>query len=93
MCDCYYHKCFGCGKELPIHLGDYKTKRDEINVYCADCMPPIGSRRGQEYIVIERIFIESLTDNAWKHKYINHPNRADWFVSYSIEYTGETEEE
>lgn len=37
MCDCYEHKCEGCDKELPVHLGGFATDRDEIKVWCGDC--------------------------------------------------------
>lgn len=39
MCDCYYHKCKDCEKEIPIHLGDFVTRRDEIEVFCNDHIP------------------------------------------------------
>ena len=34
MCDCYGHKCLLCDERVPIHLGDFNTRREEINVIC-----------------------------------------------------------
>ena len=39
MCDCYRHKCKECETMLPIHLGDFNTGRDEIEVFCNEHIP------------------------------------------------------
>jgi len=39
MCDCYSHKCKLCDKQLSVHLGDFETGRDEIEVFCSDHIP------------------------------------------------------
>ena len=39
MCDCYMGECIKCGKPMPIHLADFKTARNEIEIYCDKCMP------------------------------------------------------
>ena len=102
MCDCYTAKCAKCGRDIPMHLGDFETKRDEIEVYCIRCFSDElkGTRSviwfnnkleqlqecfsnaewkrvwdatiGEEDYVI----VKSLTDNAWEHKFENHPNYA-----------------
>ena len=38
MCDIYSHKCKFCGDEIEMHLGDYETDRDEIEVVCDKCL-------------------------------------------------------
>ena len=37
MCDIYMDTCRLCGKEIPMHLGDYATDRGEIVVYHLEC--------------------------------------------------------
>ena len=44
MCDCYGEKCKECEEVIPIHLGDYETSRDEIEVYCKEHIPPVNCR-------------------------------------------------
>ena len=39
MCDIFMEECKGCTKEFNIHLGDYNTAREEIEVYCDKCCP------------------------------------------------------
>lgn len=39
MCDCYHARCKVCGRYLPVHLGDYNTKRNEIEVFCQEHLP------------------------------------------------------
>ena len=34
MCDIYTAKCALCDQKIPMHLGDFETKRDEIMVVC-----------------------------------------------------------
>ena len=38
MCDCYYHKCEFCNKEIDVHIGDYSTSRDNVSVVCPWCI-------------------------------------------------------
>ena len=28
-----------CGKDIPMHLGDYATKRSEVECFCVDHLP------------------------------------------------------
>ena len=37
MCDCYVDYCADCKRPIPMHLGDFRTKRYEIQVFCEDC--------------------------------------------------------
>ena len=39
MCDCYEAPCKVCGLPLPVHLADWNTKRDEIEVFCKGHIP------------------------------------------------------
>ena len=36
MCDCYGHKCDhpGCEETISIHLQDFETSREEVDVFC-----------------------------------------------------------
>jgi hypothetical protein len=37
MCDCYCHKCEGCGCDISIHIADFCTPRENIHPYCPRC--------------------------------------------------------
>ena len=41
MCDCYQHKCDDkkCNEYIPIHIGDFCTDRDNLEVLCPRHMP------------------------------------------------------
>lgn len=39
MCDCYHHACKVCGEPLPVHLNDYDTNREEVEVFCEKHLP------------------------------------------------------
>ena len=75
----------GCAKILPIHLGDYDTDPEEIEVFCEDHIPNINARvfilkeEDDEYKKGWKMAIRSLTKNAQKNRDMNHPNlAADW---------------
>lgn len=91
MCDCYSHKCKECDTKLPVHLGDYETERDEIEVFCQNHLPDkdvriftltkkfeFPDRYPDDYEpnVGWQMGIRALTDNARKWKEYNHPNLA-----------------
>ena len=44
MCDCYHAPCKVCGTMLPVHLGDFNTDREEIEVFCEDHLPEYNVR-------------------------------------------------
>ena len=47
MCDCYGHKCDGdCGKVIGMHLADFDTARDEIQVFCKECAGKVVEFKG-----------------------------------------------
>ncbi len=39
MCDCYEATCAGCGKEVPVHIGDFAFDRDEVEAWCGKHIP------------------------------------------------------
>lgn len=85
MCDVYFTMCKMCGTGLPVHLGDYSTDRDEVEVFCSEHLPNhdvriftlIEDDIEDNSIIYPKGFtmgIRYLTDNAKYHKNINHPN-------------------
>ena len=39
MCDIYTDYCKVCGTPIEMHLGDWETPREEIEVYCMEHFP------------------------------------------------------
>ena len=88
MCDCYTDKCRGCGKGIEMHLSDYDTGRNEIEVYCGKCLPKdlsdgvlwkykddmLAPPACHEW---QFVFVRALTDNAKSNADGNHPNQQD----------------
>jgi len=89
MCDCYTTGCKICGVLLPVHLGDYMTKRGEIEVFCRQHLPienvrifrKLGTKIHHDSTINSRKYkpgwmmgIRPLTENAIKHKNLNNPN-------------------
>ena len=83
MCDCYSHKCNNtrCREKIDMHLEDFNTGRDEIEVYCGEHIPGDKS----DGVLWEfhddepdgwggTIFVKCLTDNARHHWRGNHYN-------------------
>lgn len=80
MCDCYSHKCQApkCKIELEMHLNDYDTGREEIEIYCEAHLPERLDdgvlwevKLGRKF---KKFFVRSLTRNAKKNSAGNHPN-------------------
>ena len=94
MCNCYSAQCEKCDKMLPMHLGDFDTGEDEIQVFCDAHIPEedvrvfvmtedesdLGDKFPQGY----RIGIRALTENARQCADKNHPNLCNFAVE--IEY-------
>jgi hypothetical protein len=85
MCDCYEHQCNspGCEESIPMHLGDYETDREEIEVFCSKHIPEdklngdlwkVQDSDDLRYPNDTLIFIRPLTKNAKKNAHHNHPN-------------------
>ena len=86
MCDCYIHKCIApdCDAMVEMHLANFDTGRDEIDVYCEKHGPTLPLTYGKwwRYRDSKRekwrlVFIEPKTENARRHESGNHPNYAD----------------
>lgn len=96
MCDCYNHPCKVCGLKLPIHLSDFDTERDEIEVFCDRHIPPKNvnvtiyictketyssdAENGEYWPKGYRMGIKSLTENAKNNRIGNHPNESNFAV-------------
>lgn len=91
MCDCYMHRCHGpgCANEVPMHLQDYATAREEVAVYCGQHLDQdprgvvwewsdIASDSEPPPAEWHRCRVVGLTDNAVAHRDGNHPNA--WWV-------------
>lgn len=84
MCDCYVHKCEHCDWMVPMHLEDFSTERDEIQVFCEDHLPEnmtdgmVWEYNDNEKVKNPRkwhkVFVRWLTDNARIHAQGNSPN-------------------
>ena len=35
MCDCFNPSCHLCDRRLPLHIADFCTERENVEVYCA----------------------------------------------------------
>jgi hypothetical protein len=69
----YKAKCALCETMLPIHLGDWSTKRNEVECFCGNHIPLVDVRvftcdKGN------KMGIRALTENAVKNKEKNMPN-------------------
>ena len=76
MCDCYGHKCFVCGKLIPMHLGDFNTPRKDVAVFHEECFKRAHQiHLGHEfYSDGQRVVVVSLTEVALANQDDNHPN-------------------
>lgn len=88
MCDIYFAPCKVCGRIIPMHLGDYETERNEVDVFCSEHIPLNDvtvwnckelwfSEKKLEYFICGnpiRIGIRYLTGNAVDNKDMNNPN-------------------
>lgn len=39
MCDCYWQKCEQCDEMIPVHIADFCTPRENIEVFCGKHIP------------------------------------------------------
>ena len=75
MCDCYQHKCNheNYNVRIPIHLEDFSTGRDEVEVFCGSHIPEKSKRKDGVLWRIKqcksssKIFVRALTQNAKDH--------------------------
>ena len=93
MCDIFYPECRaeGCAVRASIHLADFLTKRDEVEIYCWNHIPEDISD-GVLYDVDDevvgelpgykgKLFIRALTDNAKNRWLGNHYNGDDKIIA------------
>jgi len=90
MCDIVNSPCKICKKDLPLHLGDYKTAPEEMECYCSKHLPEkdvsIFTLLEDDTTLLEddtgsvtfkqgwKMGIRYLTANAIENKEINFPN-------------------
>lgn len=86
MCEIIYIPCKVCGSEIEMHLGDFETNQNEIEVFCnlhipekdvviwSDCKgcSTHGDWEIREYS--KWYGVRALTNNARKNKDKNYPN-------------------
>lgn len=39
MCDCYEQKCEQCNEIIPVHIADFCTPRENLQVFCEKHLP------------------------------------------------------
>jgi len=79
MCDIYMHKCKKCKAEIDMHLVDFETGSDEIDVYCHKHIPKnvdfgVIWAYGDTKKMGGKAYIRSNTKNAKEYWDGNHPN-------------------
>lgn len=100
MCNCYTHKCADCGKPIEMHLGDFDTEPEEIDVWCSTCTDKkweyftgdlttvMVRREGKDGLNIEFVAIRALTRNAFMCQDGNRPNVGGFEVWQSAKSWG-----
>lgn len=100
MCNCYVHKCAGCGKGVEMHLGDFDTEPEEIMVWCPKCTDKkfeyfsgdlttaLVRREDKDGLNIEFVAIRALTRNAFLMQDGNHPNYGGFNIWQSAKSWG-----
>ena len=68
MCDCYGPSCShpGCENIVEMHLGDYLTGRDEVEIYCHFHIPKDIST-GVLFGLAEISVMQCIVKNISKH--------------------------
>ena len=74
MCDIYDAKCKECDAEIDMHLGDYNTDRDEVEVFCDKHIPQQVTDGVLWEYEGKKVFVRVLTANAKANWEGNHPN-------------------
>ena len=64
MCDIYTAACVICGKGIEMHLADYATGQDEVEIYCGWHRPSLP-----EDVVKESSVWEYVEMPAWVYGY------------------------
>ena len=68
MCDCYASKCLFCDNKISIHVADFCTPREDIDVICPDCQTYenicTGENKGLNITKYKKLFIDYLFDKC-----------------------------
>jgi hypothetical protein len=70
----------GCGEKIEMHLADFNTAPDEVEVFCQNCMPTariggiVWNYKDSPKAKWQRVFVKALTENAVDNMDGNHPN-------------------
>jgi len=75
MCDIYFHRCEdkNCANEIEMHLEDFETDHDEIQVFCGSHIPEnktdgvLWRYHPHSQKSHSRMFVRCLTENARSH--------------------------
>jgi hypothetical protein len=87
MCDCYNHQCNlkivngkTCLTNVPMHLGDFDTGRNEVLVFCNRHYKQ--ARKYPNYTIFQyrKLFygVVYLTNVAVNNRFHNHPNDSNY---------------
>jgi hypothetical protein len=92
MCDIYDAKCAkeGCTVKIDMHLMDFKTPEEDIEVFCGAHLPKenvrvfhLKNKTDWKYVGggYKRVGVRYLTEIAREYKDGNHPNAGgDWTI-------------
>lgn len=53
MCDTYWTTCTTCTCELPMHIGDWSTERENVRPYCPKCSEKLAEELGLDLVKIK----------------------------------------
>jgi hypothetical protein len=78
MCDCYSAKCEECDRELPVHIGNFSTPRENVLVRCKKHRPmdkhgKIISDRHQGLKWVKFTDVSNIGAHPWK--------LGDWYMA------------
>ncbi len=81
MCDCYYHKCEFCNKEIYMHIVDYSTSRDNVSVVCPWCIRKSRNRAAIEELrtCANQVSEEIVHDPETVREYDEPIGRNHWY--------------
>ena len=85
MCEIYTAYCQVCGLPIEMHLGDWLTNQDEIEVFCKGHIPKenvVVWEASNDLIKHKKtlVGVRPLTRNAEMNHGQNHPNSCDCVI-------------
>lgn len=64
MCDCYCPKCLFCDNKVSIHIADFCTPRENVDIICPDCQTYenlcTGENKGLNIAKYKKLFIDYI---------------------------------